>query len=414
MKNTFLLLFVLSINILKAQDFLNPGKHIMSYSFVSNGANLGNLDVEVNTTNDKIAICTVTHFAGVENPDIDTSIVSRNSYAPLYRSAFHKNFNYVLHYGDEINGYYFNKETGKKSVIKDKVTGVLDNNFYQFYVTTLPLTLGYKESMNIYGFSTDGQPKISKMNIEEVRSNLYLSNLTGEHKVWQVTAIQEARGDKYVYYIDKDTRRIWYIEFERGGTIYKLIDKEVDYNPYHTTFNKEETLKLINDGKSIITGQAFVRDYVNSSKLQIVNLGSKKQLAAFGTEVTLIPYTDFFKEWVQLFDAAVKAKKQSPPLPAGATDCFKKTTINDHEGHFEFSNLMPGTYLLVTNINFVHSFVRTDVTGYTDTYINGAYQGTTPNTVQHNDASLINGEVRKIVTIKTDGEKLEVKLKRDK
>jgi hypothetical protein len=68
------------------------------------------------------------------------------------------------------------------------------------------------------------------------------------------------------------------------------------------------------------------------------------------------------------------------PLAKDAAACIKTTTVYDQEGHFEFTNLMPGEYLLYTEFGYTHTTTRTEVIGYTDTYINGMFQGSAANT----------------------------------
>lgn len=95
-----------------------------------------------------------------------------------------------------------------------------------------------------------------------------------------------------------------------------------------------------------------------------------------------------------------------------AAACIKVTSIYDNEGNFEFTNLMPGDYYLFTEFGYSHLTSRTEVVGYTDTYINGFFQGTTPNTQVYKYHTGVTATVKKIVTIKKEGEKITVKLKK--
>jgi hypothetical protein len=242
---------------------------------------------------------------------------------------------------------------------------------------------------------------------------MYVSNLTGEHKVWQVNVFEEATKDNYTYYIDKDTRRLWKVEVLTQGQRLLMVDKETDYNPFTTKFNKEQTLKMVTSGNSVVLGQAFARDNQNEGMLKgiaVLNI-NKKQFAQNGTTVVLIPYTDYFKEWMKLNEASRK-KGRAIPLPKDATDCIKVTTVYDNEGHFEFTNLMPGDYLIYSEFGYVHTSVRSEVTGYTDNYINGLYQGSYTHTTTNAYNSNAAAAVKKTITIKTDGEKVSVKLKK--
>lgn len=63
-----------------------------------------------------------------------------------------------------------------------------------------------------------------------------------------------------------------------------------------------------------------------------------------------------------------------------AAACIKVAAVYDDKGSFEFVNLMAGEYLLYTEFGYVHTSVRTEIVGYTDTYINGMFQGSSANT----------------------------------
>lgn len=412
------MLFAASPDLLAQNEtpLVKTGKYEMSLSSVDGSPMeiaIVSIDISYIDKN-TIAIYNAIHLPGSNvNIAIDTSITNANNFQPIYRSSFHKNFNLVLHYNKEITGYYLDKQTGKTTIINDKATGpFVDQIFCQYYIATLPLEPGYKKNINLYDYKPENKFNIEKLQVAEVKDNSYTSKLTGEHNVWQVKVTKDNNDDSYVYDIDKNTRRIWTIAFKTGGKYWSLADNEIDYNPYHTTFDKKSTLDLVNNGKSTIKGQAFARDHVHGAdKIALTNT-NKKQVAAKGTTVMLIPYTDFFKEWLSLVDAANKAHKQNPPLPKGAEECIKTTTVYDNNGHFEFTNLMPGDYMLLANMLYVHKYQWNQVTGYTDTYINGGYAGTTTNTATHSGATMMGDEAKKIVTIKTDGEKVEgVKLK---
>jgi len=80
--------------------------------------------------------------------------------------------------------------------------------------------------------------------------------------------------------------------------------------------------------------------------------------------------------------------------------------------YFEFVNLMPGDYLIFAEIGYVHTSRRTEVVGYTDTYVNGLYQGTSENTTVRSYVGNTSATVKKVVKIEKEGETVEVKLKK--
>ena len=98
------------------------------------------------------------------------------------------------------------------------------------------------------------------MNITDVKSNIYNSELTGEHQVWKVSVNEESTGNIYDYFIDKTSRKIYKITVSSKGNNLMLVDKETDFNPFKNKFDKEATLKMLTKGNSVISGEAFAKD----------------------------------------------------------------------------------------------------------------------------------------------------------
>jgi hypothetical protein len=428
MKHFFSFFFFATVVVSKAQNNLVSGNTVfekgrqknsrteMAYFAVKGNkiVEIGSFSVAVISNDKTTSVYTTLQFSNSTDLWVDTSISETNTFKPIYRSSFNKDNEFVLRYNKDVTGYHFNKQTNKQTAIKESVKDAFfDSYAYPYFLGLLPLTTGYKNSLSVYDYKPDNKNNINKIKIEEVKNNIYVSSLTGEHKVWQVSVFEETTNDKYDYYIDKDTRQIWKIEILAKGQKLLLLDKELDYNPFVNKFNKVETLKLIKEGSSVIEGQVFARDNHNDGALKgiaIFNV-NKKQFAKRGTSIILIPYTEYFKEWLKLNEVSRK-KGKSIPLSKEATDCIKVTPVYDDDGHFEFVNLMPGDYLIYTEFGYVHTGVQTEVTGYTDTYINGMFQGSLANTESSGYSSNASASVKKIVTIDKEGTKVFVKLKK--
>lgn len=424
-----LLLFAAYSNNIKAQTLLKPGDNTIEKKWLKNTtyemtcfavtgkqlAEVSSFTIHVNANDRTLAVYTTLTMYSTKEQWLDTSIADARTLKPVYRSSFNPNRQYSLNYGQEVTGYYSDNQSKKKIPVKDPVTETFfDSYLYPYLLGTLPLTSGYRARLSVYDYKPENKSNIKSTHIEEVKSNMYNSEMTGEHKVWQVSVLEEATGEKYEYYIDKDSRKLWKIEIlAANGQQFVLINKELDYNPFTTTFNKEETLKLIKEGNAVISGEAFARDNENEGLLKgmaILNV-NKKQYARPGTTIILIPYTAYFKEWISL-NEKLRKKGRAVPLAKEAAACIKTTTVYDKEGHFEFTNLMPGDYLLYTEFGYVHTSVRSQVVGYTDTYINGMFQGSTANTVTYREGSNASAGIKKVVTIKKEDKKLSVKLKK--
>ncbi len=421
-------IFILYISTCISQNVLIPGENEFDKKWMSNSVSemvylaikegkqieIGSFNIEITTKRNAFSVFTRLQFLNSDDKWMDTSIADINTFKPLYRSSFSKDRDFVIRYSKDISGYYNDKQTKKRKVVKEQVKiQFFDFYIYPYLLGLLPLSAGYKKDLMVYDYKPENASNIQKTRIEEVKSNVYTSSLTGEHKVWQVTVFEETTKDRYQYFIDKDTRRIWKIEISAKGQQLMLLNKEADYNPFTNKFDKEQTMKLIKDGTSVISGQVFARDNHNDGMLKgmaVLNV-NKKQFARAGTNIVLIPYTEFFKEWLQLNESARK-KGRRIPLPQDAAACIKTTTVYDNDGHFEFVNLMPGDYLVYTEFGYIHTGIKTEVIGYTDTYINGMFQGSRENTSSYGYSSNASASVKKIVTITQEGENVSVKLKK--
>lgn len=421
-------IFILYISVCTAQNTISPSDNQldaqgmkdnqfeMSYWAVKDGrkVEIGSFKVSLSYQKNLFSVYTVLQFTNSDELWIDTCLSDRQTFKPIYRSSFNKDREMVIKYQNEVKGYYVDKKTNKRKIVQEPIKEpFFDFHCYPYLLSMLPLASGYKKNLMVYDYNPENSNNLKKARIEEVRSNIYVSDNTGEHKVWQISVFEESTNDQYQYYIDKETGKIWKIEILAKGQQLLLINKELDHNPYTSRFDKEKTLKLIKDGNSVISGQVFARDNHNDGMLKgmaVLNI-NKKQFARQGTKIVLIPYTNFFKEWLIVNEKSRK-KGLKVALPQDAAACIKTTTVYDNEGHFEFTNLMPGDYLIYTEFGYVHTGVKTEVIGYTDTYINGMFQGSRENTTSYGYSTNAAASVKKIVTINQDGENVSVKLKR--
>lgn len=428
MKLPFLFLSALVSNLAFSQTTITPGNGAFEKKWIkpgttemtcytnSNGQWLpfASFDISITESNSRLSVHTKLKMLNSPDLWLDTSVSEISTLKPVYRSSVTPSRKMTLHFGNEVNGHYYDNATRKQTIIKDNPgNSYFESYTYPYLLAALPLSSGYRAELPVYDYKPDQKGHVKKASIEEVKSNTYMSELTGEHKVWQVTVMEEATNDRYDYYIDKDNRRLWKIEVNSKGQKILMVDKENDYNPFTTKFDKQQTMAMLKSGKSVITGQAFARDNENEGLLKgmaVLNV-NKKQYAAKGVAVVLIPYTDYFKEWIKLNQASRK-KGRSIPLSKEAAECIKVSTIHDQEGHFEFVNLQPGDYMLYTEFGYTHTSTRTEVIGYTDTYINGIFQGSSANTETYKVSGNAAAAVQKIITIKTNGEKVNVKLKK--
>lgn len=397
------------------KNFIKSTHYEMAYFAVSGRqtVEISSFDVEVKVNGKTISVYTRINSPAGNSIWSDTSIADILTLKPIYRSSNNSDKQYRIKYGTAIEGDYHDKRSNKNSQIRDKNKGdFFDSFIYPYLLGALPLTSGYKVILPVYEYKPEAKSMISNTRITEVKSSMYRSEITGEHAVWQVSVFEEGTNVKYEYYIDKESRKLWKVEIlASNGKQYLLVDKELDYNPFTAIFDKDQTYKMVSAGSGTISGQIYARDNQNSLKgIAILNI-NKKQYAQQGTTVILIPYTDYFKEWVSL-NEKLRKKGRAVPISKEAAECIKITSVYDNDGNFEFTNLMPGEYYLFTEFGYTHTASRTEVVGYTDIYINGFFQGSTANTEVYKYNTNVKAAVKKIVTIKKEGDKVTVKLKK--
>jgi hypothetical protein len=406
----------LSIN----KSFLKSRTTIMEYSSSQNGSALslvGNYKIEVAYSAQTLDVKTTLSFKNKNTPWIDHLVTDATSFNPISLASQTSSRSLKLNFGNEITGSLQDYNRGTKTTIKEKSkASYFDKSIYPFTIPALPLKEGYKATIPVFDFEAlESNKKYSNVLITGVYSVAYRSNFTGTHKVWRVEVFEESTQQTLKYFFDQKTGRFWKLFFRTAnGILIELKNNESDYNPLKSRSDKEATLKLITQGKSIIKGQAFAKDNKNGGALQrmaVLNV-NKKQVAPKSTKIVLTPYTCYFKEWNKTNEVNYKKIIPPLPLPEGTEECFIETSIFDDEGHFEFSNLMPGEYLITTVFEYEHSATSTSVVGYTDYYTNGIYQGSNEITNSRNFIADAKAKINKVATVKNDGEVVETKLKK--
>jgi len=318
------------------------------------------------------------------------------------------------------NGVFTNEKTGKKTNYDTKITDqYFEYNIYPYILSALPLKLGGENYvLPIIDVDYNNKVTTDEAIVLETKSDQFTSPLTGQHMCWKLTVVHK-NAKKYVfYYIDKNNRRIRKIEHAFKEKVLGFLDKETDYNPFKTIFDKEAIRKMMNDGSASIIGETFARDDRSGKddkkiRIDILNV-NKKQFAPKGTKVLLLPYTEYYKEWFELNKKQAKVKGAKPiPLPKEAAEQIKITEVFNDKGNFEFANLMPGEYLLFTSFNYEDFFAKSEVVGKADVYVNGSYQGTEVYTDMFGYTQQGNANFQKFVAVKSSGETVKVKLKRN-
>lgn len=101
-------------------------------------------------------------------------------------------------------------------------------------------------------------------------------------------------------------------------------------------FQESEYLELAKEGTGTVRGQVFLR-----------TRGGDVKYGA-GSEVTLNPVTSYSRFWYS--EGHVKNQRLSPP--DSRQDKYIISTQADGNGNFEFNNVPPGKYFLVSNVTW--------------------------------------------------------------
>ncbi|SHL39096.1 hypothetical protein SAMN05444266_103173 [Chitinophaga jiangningensis] len=397
---------------------LTPGKYNLTCFAIRDGGEteIGNFSLGIKTSADQLLLDASMVILGVNEPWLDTAVSDLQTFKPVYRASHSGNKDLVLHFGNEVTGIYLDKKTGKQQQIKENGSQYfVDSYTYPYLLALLPLASGYTTQIPVYEYKPENKHNVKQAEVEQVKSNTFVSKYTGTHPVWEVTVVEPATNERSVTYIDKDTRRIWQIDIYSNGQQLKLVDLERDYNPVKASFDKVATMKMIKNGNSLIVGEVFARDFDTQDHSILGKMkvnANPKQFAPKGTRIVLIPYTAYYQEWLKVNQAARKKGNSPVPLPDDVADCIKTTDVYDDKGHFEFVNLMPGEYMLYTQFDFDHTYTQAEVVGYTDHYLNGVFQNTTTDYVNRSYRVDAGAAVQKVVKIEKAGDKLEVKLKK--
>lgn len=400
-------------------SLLKTGTYTMAYTISYNGkwVPFGEYLTEVSFANKQLKVNTSLSFTKADTKWTDNFVADANSFLPVSSYSDRDERTLSLAFSNKVTGSYVDKKTRKKKQINQDLPGkCFDISVYPYIIQMLPLDVGYRAIIPVFDYEALDNAKTHFVEIIEVKSDVHTSELTGEHKVWKVAILEGSTGHRFDYFIDMTKRTIWKINIVSAkGDKIVMTNIETDFNPFKAPFDKKATLAMIQNGNAVIRGNAFARDNENEGGLKgmaVLNI-NKKQYAAKGTEIVLIPYTAYFKEWIALNEKQRKIKNTKPiPLPKDAFDCFKRTAVYDDNGNFEFTNLKPGEYLLVTAFGYAHTSKQTEETGRASVIVNGTYQGDEVYTNVFSYSSNATANIQKVVIIKQEGEKVEVKLKK--
>lgn len=344
---------------------------------------------------------------------VRTSVVDPRTLKSISYTSDERKTKLNLNFGETITGNYYSKETQKDKKVNFRPTeAFIDFNWTDMMIGTLPLDVGYKARIPQFYYNDGSNVHVEYYTIKEVKSYSYSSPKTGKHATWLVTLLEESTNAIYNYVVDKKDRRLWQREMSMSKGMWEItVNEELDYQPIKNKFNKEQAIRQISNGNSVIIGTAFARSSSGKKLGGLVNT-AKKQYAPKGTEILLFPNSAYYDEWLDVNKKIRKEKKIAEvPLDPDFGHSIKRTKIYDDEGHFEFADLMPGNYIIMTSFDFTNSYNYSYVSGYTNYYNYWGYAGSTTNYGTGRSSYTDKANIEKRITIDKDGDKKEVSLK---
>jgi hypothetical protein len=158
-----------------------------------------------------------------------------------------------------------------------------------------------------------------------------------------------------------------------------------------TSFNEVETAKLMEKGTATIQGTATLK------KKGKDNFGVK------GSQILLFPVTPYFTEFLELKKKFNSRKKQATMSRTAFTYRVEGRFIDD-KGTFQFTNLKPGKYYIISWIAFARQKTTAVQTGTSTSYnVYGYVLGSSPIYEDYHYDVFIENEISGFVDVKEPG-----------
>ncbi|MFI2744651.1 hypothetical protein ACG2LH_18090 [Zhouia sp. PK063] len=344
------------------------------------------------------------------------STAAASTFSPISAKSKSPKYEYNIVFGTPTTVQIKTLNTSEKdNIVQLPLKGAyFDFSMLEPTLSSLPLKVGYKATIPLFYYDEKSGNHITDYSITEVKSYEYWSTKTGKHASWLVSVLEHSTNATYYYIIDKKDHRLWQREMPMGNNTWEIcVNEELDYQPIVNTFNKKEALDKVHNGNSSIIGVAFARDHSKGGMVPtLVNI-NKAQYAPKGTVISIILNSPYLDEW-KTVNKKIRKKHKIPevPIDSNVASCIKTTKVYDDKGHFEFTNLAPGEYVLMTSFDYTHNYVYSYYAG--TSYLMHPSGTVLSSQAVYNTASAstgANASIEKKVTIKEDGETVSVKLK---
>jgi len=165
-----------------------------------------------------------------------------------------------------------------------------------------------------------------------------------------------------------------------------------------TPFNEAETAKLMDKGTAVIQGTATLKK------------NGKDNFGVKGSQILLFPVTPYFMEFLSLKKKFNSRKRQATMSPVAFTYRVEGRFLDD-KGTFQFTNLKPGKYYVISWIAYGKQKTVAVQTGTSTSYnVYGYVLGSSPIYKDEYYDVFIENEISGFIDIKEAGAIVNVKV----
>ena len=236
MKKTFYLLLVVlatSFQVKGQKPILTPENNPADKSLIheetyqmawyiikdSTKIEIGKVRTEIKKKKKRIYIISTVEMPGAATLWVDSTIVQRRNFEPVYHSSYNQQRDMVLNFSEQVTGYYNDKRSGKKTEISESVDApFFDSNFYPQLIRWLPLKTGYSSTIAIFDYNPKSGTGVLTATIKNTeQSTLELKGVIKD--VWKVTVTDDISENTAIstFYLEKESRKVLKQEIDLGG-----------------------------------------------------------------------------------------------------------------------------------------------------------------------------------------------------
>lgn len=171
---------------------------------------VGKVDTQIMVKDDEVSFVVNVNIPNATTPWVDTTIVKRKDFAPIYHSSYNQNRDMVLKYGDRLTGYYFDKKSEEKTIINESLpASIFDSSSYPQLIRWLPFEDGYSAAISIFDYNPNAKIGELSASINQVTSHkMEFKGNTVD--VWRVDVTDDISDNQVLntYYISKNSRKL--------------------------------------------------------------------------------------------------------------------------------------------------------------------------------------------------------------